>query len=1435
MPNDRGLTPGIPFSEIQLTPENREHSDHAHSRGWMWHLYDIKAPLAWKFSTGAPDVVIAAYDYWGADDFDHPDLPLRTTPQQSGQFIVVDAAHRGDGSETSVDRRGGHGLTTLPLAVAAGNNDDGTPGTGMLGVAHSCRGVALHAIGTLGPKILELDTDLEQNNELQPVAVLNASIGSVELPPLFSVTAENFLPAINAGIVVVSGACNARDYENGQCGIPRNFQVNGEQRRTWYPGVSRPAAHVYADPDAQNDPSRDVRIIAVGALNDGGPSPCQDPLCNPGLSAAACDYNNGWLFRGSQTFIDNWNFSPGKDKFNLSSDPTERLEAKRRAFLDLAAPGQYITTPAANDGGAIFSSGTSQSAPVVSGVVGLMLAVDRWAGVDLEHDQNGDLLNGADVQRRVHDVLTMTADKLPDYCNIGPQWPRCDGSDGDPNVEGDYFSGVDGNDELIQFDYLEQANDPRRRSWAQRMGFGKVNAYRAVAHTISLKADQRYTASVTLPFDNDERGPLGQRIMHMGAWFREGANEDVNGNGLSGEVLDLYEAGGASLPGENHNNQGVTELNGSGVTLTVPGDATLAIDGIVTSGTPTGGNGITTTGDGEIVAEGMLDNVELSGDTFVGDLIVRGDEGTNGCLMAGPAQANVCEVFGNVRMQDSGAVFVRGWMRMRPGGQITMSGGRDVFVKPGGTLEMMYGSRIERDPGTHFDRMVVIDAGATLLVQPGAHVDLFTHIYVLPGGRVEIGENAVVSLDHFRVEADGEFVVGAGAHLALRDPDYFNECQGHMTVAGQAGNLARVTGRFPEVELANPYVLCDGVVDHARLIAKGDIDDIAASGLRLENAAFSNVAVQAINIRINTVSNCSFTAARSLNMPWQNLVEVNYWPGDGDPITPPPALNARFEDCEFADEDGEDDNSSNRMLQEYKFHGLFSMNLESLALHNSNFRAVEAGIRTIDAGSVDLTGNRADIVDNFIHINGPRSESFECGNTAQSVWRCGTYTATAQSRVYDAAYANIHSGIIGTSADRVWMRGSHLDFFMEGVNADGGTIYLRPNENPGQVDEFGRNVFVVQPRNQPQSEFFDSDLMRRDAHMQSYGSVIPPCGLNNFAAETDLHIDANYFAMVLVTSNRWNNPDGTFNVRRGPLVQVLGDQLDQSESTMGCATDEDFQSCPSPPELQQLGSLNPFGPVMDNTPDSIFVRALDDLADPTLLPTVRRTRAKDTFRAALKGDSTEQRLDTLRGWIGTILAADTTVANDTLLRGGLMLLDGVILEHLRRYPDARIAFELVCQSVPSSPDSMLAGWRLKKLDLLECGQTHGAAYDSKMAAWNGQINQDLERYRTPPLQQAKRAGETGPVVDRSDCRLSGISPNPFGDKTTIRVEVGSPQHLRIEIADMQGRIVAVIADRRLESGSHELVFRNEAYAPGVYLCRMQTAGGHSQSELMFIE
>ena len=122
-----------------------------------------------------------------------------------------------------------------------------------------------------------------------------------------------------------------------------------------------------------------------------------------------------------------------------------------------------------------------------------------------------------------------------------------------------------------------------------------------------------------------------------------------------------------------------------------------------------------------------------------------------------------------------------------------------------------------------------------------------------------------------------------------------------------------------------------------------------------------------------------------------------------------------------------------------------------------------------------------------------------------------------------------------------------------------------------------------------------------------------------------------------------------------------------------------------------------------------------------------------------------------------------------------------------------------------------------------------------MAAWNGQINHDLKRYRTPTLQQAKRAGETGPIVDRSDCRLSGISPNPFGDKTTIRVEVGSPQHLRIEIADMQGRIVAVIADRQLESGSHELVFRNEAHVPGVYLCRMQTADGHSQSELMFIE
>jgi hypothetical protein len=68
-------------------------------------------------------------------------------------------------------------------------------------------------------------------------------------------------------------------------------------------------------------------------------------------------------------------------------------------------------------------------------------------------------------------------------------------------------------------------------------------------------------------------------------------------------------------------------------------------------------------------------------------------------------------------------------------------------------------------------------------------------------------------------------------------------------------------------------------------------------------------------------------------------------------------------------------------------------------------------------------------------------------------------------------------------------------------------------------------------------------------------------------------------------------------------------------------------------------------------------------------------------------------------------------------------------------------------------------------------------------------------------------------------------PNPFRDYTTIRFEVPVNGHYRLEVVDMQGRLVALLADHYLEAGAYWIDWSgNEGSGPpsvtGIYHVRL---------------
>lgn len=75
--------------------------------------------------------------------------------------------------------------------------------------------------------------------------------------------------------------------------------------------------------------------------------------------------------------------------------------------------------------------------------------------------------------------------------------------------------------------------------------------------------------------------------------------------------------------------------------------------------------------------------------------------------------------------------------------------------------------------------------------------------------------------------------------------------------------------------------------------------------------------------------------------------------------------------------------------------------------------------------------------------------------------------------------------------------------------------------------------------------------------------------------------------------------------------------------------------------------------------------------------------------------------------------------------------------------------------------------------------------------------------------------------DRTAFDLFPSYPNPFDGVTSIAFELPESQHVVIEVLDLTGRRVAVLADEALPGGRHEVRWEAGDLASGTYLYRMQ--------------
>ena len=100
-----------------------------------------------------------------------------------------------------------------------------------------------------------------------------------------------------------------------------------------------------------------------------------------------------------------------------------------------------------------------------------------------------------------------------------------------------------------------------------------------------------------------------------------------------------------------------------------------------------------------------------------------------------------------------------------------------------------------------------------------------------------------------------------------------------------------------------------------------------------------------------------------------------------------------------------------------------------------------------------------------------------------------------------------------------------------------------------------------------------------------------------------------------------------------------------------------------------------------------------------------------------------------------------------------------------------------------------------------------------------------------------RTDERGVVVGVTEDETPGRPglaqnhPNPFNPRTTIVFEIASPGPAKLEVFDARGRRVTTLVDAVEEAGRHEVDFRGEGLASGIYYYRLQTAR-HTETRRM---
>jgi len=111
----------------------------------------------------------------------------------------------------------------------------------------------------------------------------------------------------------------------------------------------------------------------------------------------------------------------------------------------------------------------------------------------------------------------------------------------------------------------------------------------------------------------------------------------------------------------------------------------------------------------------------------------------------------------------------------------------------------------------------------------------------------------------------------------------------------------------------------------------------------------------------------------------------------------------------------------------------------------------------------------------------------------------------------------------------------------------------------------------------------------------------------------------------------------------------------------------------------------------------------------------------------------------------------------------------------------------------------------------------------------------FEYFAMDPLIRATIEANTGVQIElpptplADGYRLDSVYPNPWNSEAWVRIEIGQPQHVSLQLFDLTGRRVKAFWEGPMAAGIHDIRIDGNSLASGMYFFTAQGADGMVQT------